>query len=99
MRRRPGYAVTLKDDEGLRGTPGFPAEEFRVLAPRKCVFSMLHIGLEESGPKLLEVRDFIPVSYTHLDVYKRQVSRWETLIEFFIMRGHLYAAERSYDNN
>ena len=57
--KRQGYAFTLKDDEGLRGTPGFPAEEFRVLAPRKCVFSMLHIGLEESGPKLLEVRDFI----------------------------------------
>lgn len=59
VRRRPGYAVTLKDDEGLRGAPGFPAGEFRVLAPRKCVFSMLHTGLEESGPKLLEVRDFI----------------------------------------
>ena len=24
VRRRPGYAVTLKDDEGLRGTPGSP---------------------------------------------------------------------------
>lgn len=55
----PHYAVTLKDDESLHEKPGFPAQDFQVFAPRKCVFSMLHRGLEESGPKFLEIRRFM----------------------------------------
>ena len=57
--RHPRYAVTMKDDEDLRRSPEFPAEEFRVFAPHRCVFSMLHRGLDDSGPKFLEIKKFM----------------------------------------
>ena len=57
---------------------------------------VMNIGIRPSIRIILGL--FQSVACT-IKYYFNKVSRWETLIEFFIMRGHLYAAERSYDNS
>ncbi|WP_206460260.1 MerR family transcriptional regulator [Anaerovorax sp. IOR16] len=53
------YAITMIDDEGLSKRKDFPQNRFRIIPPRKCVYSVARCYTNVNYDDFLKVRDYI----------------------------------------